>query len=213
MGTMASPGEGARVLVIVENLSVPMDRRVWQESRALADAGYDVHVISPIGEQRDIEAETVLDGISIHRYPLRWATGGPLGYVGEYSRAVWRSGLLAWRLSRRQRFDVVHLCNPPDVLFVIGLVLRLRFGTRIMFDHHDLVPELVDSRFAGAPRLLRWMALAAERFTFMSADCVISTNETYRRIAVRRGRQDPADVFVVRSAPDPDRFPIQEPDA
>ena len=208
-----SPGDRRpAVLIVVENLSVPMDRRVWQEARALVDGGYDVHVICPQGEQRDRELESELEGVSIHRYPLEWATGGPAGYLREYSCALFHSVRLAWKLSTRTRFDVVHLCNPPDLLFVVGLVLKLRWGTKIVFDHHDLVPELVDSRFPNAPKPLRWGTLFAEWLTFTAADHVLSTNETYREVAVRRGRIDPARVHVVRSAPDPDRFPLVEPD-
>lgn len=200
----------ARVLILVENLSVPFDRRVWQESRALAEAGHEVFVVCPRGATRDTEPVAVIEGVEIHRYPLRAATGGPLGYVREYAAALLHSMRLALRLSRRGRFDVIHACNPPDLLFLVALPFRLR-GTRFVFDHHDLVPELFESRFGGRGLLYR-ASLLLERLTFAAADVVISTNESYRDVAVRRGRMAPAHVHVVRSAPDLTRFTPVAPD-
>jgi glycosyltransferase involved in cell wall biosynthesis len=202
----------ARVLILVENLSVPFDRRVWQESRALVEAGHQVVVICPCGTKRDTEPRALIDGVEIHRYPLRAATGGPLGYVREYGTALFHSLRLARRLARSGgRFDVIHACNPPDLLFLVALPFRLRGRTRFLFDHHDLVPELFESRFGGRGLLYR-LSVALERLTFATADVVISTNESYRDVAVRRGRMDPARVHVVRSAPDLTRFTPVEPD-
>lgn len=194
-----------RVLILVENLSVPFDRRVWQESRALTEAGYGVSVICPRGAKRDTEDHVVIEGVDIHRYPLRAATGGPAGYVREYGAALWHSFRLARRLSGAGRFDVIHACNPPDLLFLVALPFTLRGRTRFIFDHHDLVPELFQSRFGGRGPL-RFAALLFERLTFALAHTVISTNESYREVAIRRGRMRPERVHVVRSAPDLERF-------
>ena len=194
-----SPG---RALILVENLSVPFDRRVWQECRALREAGYEVSVICPQGSTQDREPYAVIDGVEIHRYPLTAATGGWPGYLREYAAAVWRS----WRLARRLgRFDVVHICNPPDLLFLVALPLKLR-GARVIFDQHDLVPELYLSRFGRGKDLLYHGVVALERLTYRLADVVIATNESYRRAALDRGRKAPGRVFVVRSAPDLSRF-------
>ena len=140
-----------RVLILVENLSVPFDRRVWQESRALAEAGFDVSVICPQGLNRDAEPHALIDGVHIYRYPLKPATGGPTGYLAEYAVALWRSFRLARTISRKSRFDVVHACNPPDLLFLVALPFKLR-GAKFIFDHHDLVPELFESRFGRTLR-------------------------------------------------------------
>jgi glycosyltransferase involved in cell wall biosynthesis len=205
-----------RVLVLVENLSVPFDRRVWQECLALTGAGYDVVVVCPAGDGRDEEAEVVLDGVRILRYPLRAATGGPAGYVREYGLALWHTLRLALRVRREGRIDVVHACNPPDLL--LPAVLPLKYlGARFVFDQHDLVPELFRSRFpdhgrGGAGRWLLQVALLCERLTFALSDAVISTNESYRRVAIDRGRKHPDRVQVVRSAPDLGRFTPTEPD-
>jgi glycosyltransferase involved in cell wall biosynthesis len=200
-----SPG---RALILVENLSVPFDRRVWQESQALRDAGYEVSVICPQGSSQDREPYSLIEGVEIHRYPLKPATGGCRGFLREYSTAVWRS----WRLARRLGpFDVVHICNPPDLLFLVALPLKLR-GARIIFDQHDLVPELYLSRFERGKDLLYHGVVALERLTYRLADVVIATNGSYRRAALNRGRKAPDRVFVVRSAPDLSRFEGGVPD-
>ncbi|GHA88708.1 glycosyltransferase family 4 protein [Streptomyces termitum] len=193
---------GRRALILVENLSVPFDRRVWQECTTLRDAGWEVHVVCPRGGKRDTEAEAVIDGIRIHRYPLRAATGGPAGYLREYGAALWHTARLARKVGP---VDVVHACNPPDLLFLPALWLK-RQGARFVFDQHDLVPELYLSRFDRGKDLLYRGVCALERMTYRAADVVIATNESYRDVAVRRGGKRPEDVFVVRSAPDTDRF-------
>ncbi|MGW2081269.1 glycosyltransferase family 4 protein [Streptomyces sp. NPDC001939] len=200
----ASSGDRAdrRALILVENLSVPFDRRVWQECTTLRDAGWEVHVICPRGEKRDTEPEAVIDGVRIHRYPLRAATGGPSGYLREYGSALWHTVRLARKVGP---VDVVHACNPPDLLFLPALMLK-RQGARLVFDQHDLVPELYLSRFDRGKDLLYRAVCALERRTYRAADIVLATNESYRDVAVRRGGRRPEDVFVVRSAPDIDRF-------
>ncbi|TWE13443.1 glycosyltransferase involved in cell wall biosynthesis [Prauserella muralis] len=181
---------------------MPFDRRVWQECTTLRDAGWEVHVVCPQGTKRDTEPETVIDGVHILRYPLRAATGGPAGYLQEYGSALWHTLRLARRVGR---VDVIHACNPPDLLFVVGLLGKLR-GARFVFDQHDLVPELYLSRFGRGEDLLYRMVCLLERLTYACADVVISTNESYREQALRRGRKSPDDVFVVRSAPAIERF-------
>ena len=194
-----------RALILVENLSVPFDRRVWQESTTLRDAGWDVEVICPQGEQRDTERESVVDGIAIHRYPLRGATGGPQGYLREYTSAVWHTLRLARAVRRGGPVDVVHLCNPPDLLFLVALVLKVG-GTKVIFDQHDLVPELYLSRFRPRKDAVYWALRLMEFLTYRTADVVISTNESYRAKAVGRGRIRPHRAFTVRSAPALERF-------
>ncbi|MGW1073447.1 glycosyltransferase family 4 protein [Streptomyces sp. NPDC002537] len=191
-----------RALILVENLSVPFDRRVWQECTTLRDAGWTVHVICPRGTTRDTEPEAEIDGVRIHRYPLRAATGGPAGYLREYGSALWHTVRLAREVGP---VDVVHACNPPDLLFLPALWLKRR-GARFVFDQHDLVPELYLSRFGRGEDLLYRAVRALERRTYRAADIVLATNESYRDVALRRGGRRPEDVFVVRSAPQTDRF-------
>jgi glycosyltransferase involved in cell wall biosynthesis len=191
-----------KALIVVENLSVPFDRRVWQECQALREANYEVSVICPQGRSQDREPYSMIDGTEIHRYPLVPATAGWAGFLREYGAAVWHS----WRLARRLgRFDIIHICNPPDLLFLVALSLKLR-GARVIFDQHDLVPELYLSRFDRGKDLLYYGVVAFERLTYRLADVVIATNGSYRRAALDRGRKAPNRVFVVRSAPDLTRF-------
>ncbi|MGA6161393.1 glycosyltransferase family 4 protein [Amycolatopsis magusensis] len=195
----ALPGEA---LILVENLSVPFDRRVWQECTTLREAGWGVHVICPQGTNRDTEAEVTVDGVHILRYPLRAATGGPAGYLQEYGSALWHTFRLARKLGR---IDVVHACNPPDLLFLVALRLKRR-GAKFIFDQHDLCPELYLSRFGRGEDFLYRAVCALERRTYRAADVVIATNESYKEVAVTRGGKSPGDVFVVRSAPVVERF-------
>jgi glycosyltransferase involved in cell wall biosynthesis len=205
----ALPG---RALILVENLSVPFDRRVWQESTTLRDAGWEVHVICPQGTKRDTEPYVELDGVRIHRYPLAAASGGPAGYLKEYGSALWHTFRLARRIQRTAGpIDVVHACNPPDLLFLVARSLRRR-GAKFVFDQHDLVPELYLSRFDRGEDLLYRAVCRLERATYRAADVVISTNESYREVALRRGGVAPEKVFVVRSAPAVERFRRVEPE-
>ena len=195
----------ARILILVENLSVPFDRRVWQESRALTEAGHEVTVICPRGAKRDTEPYARIDGVEIHRYPLEAATGGPAGYLREYGAALWHTLRLARRLDRERPFDVVQACNPPDLLFLVALPFKLR-GARFVFDHHDLVPELFLSRFgAGGPLL--WATALLERATFRIADARhLDQRELPAASRSTRGGMAPERTTVVRSAPDLTRF-------
>ncbi|HEX6489825.1 MAG TPA: glycosyltransferase family 4 protein [Gaiellaceae bacterium] len=192
---------GKRVLILVENLSVPLDRRVWQESLALTRAGYEVVVVCPLGDGYDMEPYIRLDGIEIHRYALRGASSS-LGYLREYLTAVWRM----LRIARAARpFDVVQACNPPDLLFLVGIPFKLG-GAKFIYDQHDLIPELYLSRFGRGKNLVYRTLLLFERCTYRLADVVISTNDSYREKALERGAKAEGRVFVVRSTPALDRF-------
>lgn len=197
--TMHLPLAGRRVLIIVENLPVPFDRRVWQEAQTLRDAGALVSVICPTGKEYTQRYE-VLDRIHIYRHPLPVEAKGVLGYLLEYSAALFHEFRLALRVHFSRGFDVLHGCNPPDLIFLVAAPFKL-FNKKFVFDHHDINPELYESKFnKRGPfwRLLRF----AEWLTFKTADVVISTNESYREIAIGRGGRRPEDVFVVRSGPD-----------
>jgi glycosyltransferase involved in cell wall biosynthesis len=193
---------GKSVLILVENLSVPFDRRVWQECLALRAAGYTVSVICPKGTKRDTEAYAEIEGVRIYRYALKAAAGGPLGYLQEYGSALWHTFRLARKVGH---VDVVHGCNPPDLYFLLAKRLK-RKGTKFVFDQHDLVPELYLSRFNRGEDALYRAVCWLERQTYQTADVVISTNESYRSAALTRGGKRPEEVFVVRSAPVVERF-------
>lgn len=198
---------GRRVLMLVENLPSPFDRRVWQEATTLRDAGYQVAIVCPTGKGYEAHYEAV-EGIHIYRYDLPTEGEGALGYLVEYSAALWHSFRLAFKVRRERGFDVIHACNPPDLLFIVGGFFKRLHGTRFVFDHHDINPELYEAKF-GRRDLLWKLMVWLERLTFRTADVSIATNESYRRIAVERGGMAPEKVFVVRSGPKLDRLTIQ----
>jgi len=192
-----------RVLIIVENLPCPFDRRVWQEARTLAAAGYQVSIICPKAPGFE-EGFVQIDGIDIHRHRLPAEADGVLGYALEYSVALAMEFWLSLKILFGRGFDVIHACNPPDTIFLIGGFYKL-FGKKFLFDHHDINPELYEAKF-GKRGFGRRLLIALERMSFSTADLVISTNESYRQIAIDRGGKKPEDVFVVRSGPDLSRI-------
>ena len=196
-----------RVLIVVENLPVPLDRRVWLEATTLTANGYEVSVICPTGRGWDKHFE-VIEGIHIYRYPEPVeAHSGAVAYAKEYLHSLIHWFRLARKVRRECGFDVIQGCNPPDLIFLLALWYRLR-GVRYLFDHHDVCPELFEAKF-GRKGLLYKIMLVWERMTFATASVSIATNESFREIAHRRGKMPAEDVFVVRSAPKIDKFEIR----
>lgn len=201
--------EKRRILILVENLPSPFDRRVWQEATTLHANGYGVSIICPTGKGYEKHYEQI-EGIHIYRYDLPMEAEGAKGYAVEYSAALWQTFRLALKVRREQGFDVVHACNPPDLLFLIGGLFKLFFGKKFLFDHHDINPELYEAKFGRRDffwKLMVWL----ERMTFKTADVSIATNESYKKIAIERGGMDPDKVYVVRSGPKLDRLKIIPP--
>jgi len=192
-----------RVLILVENLPSPFDRRVWQEATTLREAGYAVSIICPTGRGFEKRYE-VINGIHVWRYSLPVEGAGALGYALEYSVALLKTFALSLRVFAGRGFDVIHACNPPDLFFLIGGFYKL-FGKKFVFDHHDANPELYEAKF-GRRGVFWTLMLWLERMTFRLADVSIATNESYRRIAIGRGGMLPARVFVVRSGPSLERM-------
>ena len=193
-----------RVLIIVQNLPVPFDRRVWLECQALVSAGYRVAVVCPQG--RDDPSYEVVDTVEIYKYRPYAPGGSKASFVAEYLYSFIATAWLTLKARRKGRFSAIQACNPPDIFWPLGLFFRTLEGTRFVFDHHDLCPELYLSRFPEAPKLPYRGLRALERRTHRTADHVISTNDSYRDIAVTRSGKNPADVTVVRTGPDPDRL-------
>jgi glycosyltransferase involved in cell wall biosynthesis len=203
MGSKRSAAHGARrprVLIIVQNLPVPFDRRVWLECKALTNAGYDVHVVCPKGPG-DPDHQTV-DGVTLHKYRPSPSGSGLLSYAVEYSWSLVMTFWLTARAFRKGRFDAVQTCNPPDIFWVVGRFFRALTGSRFVYDQHDLCPELFASRFERPSPLLMRALAALEYRTYRTADHVIATNESYANVAVTRGRKRRDDVTVVRTGPD-----------
>ena len=205
-----SMGRKLRVLIIVENLPVPFDRRVWSEATTLRDAGHTVSVICPKSPNYP-QAHEVIDGIAIYRHPLPVEARGAAAYFIEYPIALLWEFLLALRIWRRHGFDVIHACNPPDLIFLIGLFFKIFAGKSFVFDHHDANPEFYEAKFGRRGFLWQLLRLA-EKLTFKAADISIATNDSYRRIAIERGGMRPDRVFVVRSGPNLERVKRLPPD-
>lgn len=204
-----SSGDRRRVLIIVQNLPVPFDRRVWLECKALTAAGFDVTVICPRG--KGDPGSQVIDHVTLLKYHPYAPGGGALGFIVEYVYSFLATALLVFGARRRGKFAVLQACNPPDIFWPIAKVLRRLDGTRFVFDHHDLCPELYQSRFPGRSSLALWGLIGLEMATFRTADHVVSTNTSYAEIAVRRGGKADAEVTVVRTGPDEDKLIRIEP--
>lgn len=205
---MESAGKKRRILFIVENLPSPFDRRVWQEATTLCEAGYEISIICPTGKGFDKKYE-VIDGIHIYRHNLPLEAEGALGYLIEYSAALFWQFYLSFKVLFSRGFDVIHACNPPDLIFIVGGFFKI-FGKKFVFDHHDINPELYEAKFGRRDLFYRLMVLC-ERLTFKTADFSIATNESYKEIALLRGGMDDEKVYVVRSGPKLDRLKIIDP--
>jgi glycosyltransferase involved in cell wall biosynthesis len=208
--TSRPPLAGRRILIIVENLPVPFDRRVWNEARTLRDAGAQVAVISPTGKGFEAHHEEI-EGIQVYRHNLPLDAKSARGYLLEYGSALFHEMRLALKIARRHGFDTIHACNPPDLIFLVALPFKL-FGKRFIFDHHDINPELYEAKFGRRDFFWRLM-VRLERWTFRLADVVISTNQSYRQIAMERGGVAPEDIFVVRSGPALERLATPAPNS
>ena len=198
------------VLIIVENLTVPLDRRVWQEAQTLREAGYTVSVICPKGGNYTASYE-ILEGIHIFRHPMPYEADGALGYAIEYAWALTWEFALSLKAYFKVGFDVVQACNPPDLIFLVAGFWKYLAGKAFVFDHHDINPELYEAKF-GRTGFFHRLLVRLERWTFNTADVSIATNETFKRIAVERGGMAPERVFIVRSIPDVSRFKRVVPD-
>jgi glycosyltransferase involved in cell wall biosynthesis len=198
-----------RILIIVQNLPVPFDRRVWLECQALSAAGYDVTVVCPKGKTDP--GQEVIEGVTLLKYRPYAPGGRALGFVLEYVYSFLATATLVLRARRKGKFEVLQACNPPDIFWPIARWMRRRDGSRFVFDHHDLCPELYDSRFPHGSTLPRRGLIALERATFHTADHVVATNVSYAEVAMRRGEKDAAEVTVVRTGPDQDRLHRRPP--
>lgn len=204
---MASVGK--RILFIVENLPSPFDRRVWQEATTLEQNGYEVSIICPTGKGYEKKYECI-DNIHIYRHNLPLEADGALGYALEYGAALFWEFYLSFKVLFTRGFDAIHACNPPDLIFIVGGFFKFFFGKKFLFDHHDINPELYEAKFGRRDFFYKLMVWC-ERLTFKTADVSIATNESYKKIAIKRGGMDPEKVHVVRSGPKLDRLKIIDP--
>ena len=192
-----------KVLIIVENLPVPFDMRVWKEAASLQANRYEVSVLCPRGKGYS-KGHEILDGVHIFRHPMPREGNGALGYIYEYSCALFWEFLYAWRIYLRRGFHVIQGCNPPDDIFLVALPFKL-LGVKYIFDHHDANPELYLSKYEKKGTFYK-IQVWLEKMTYRFSDVVMATNSSYRDLAVTRGGLAPEDVFVVRNGPDLETF-------
>ena len=198
------------VLIIVENLPVPFDTRVWQEATTLAANGYTVSVICPKAKGY-VAAEETLDGVHIFRHDLPTEGNGAIGYLVEYSAALREETRLAEKIYSEIGFDVIHGCNPPDDIYMVARRFKSR-GVKYVFDHHDICPELYEAKFGRTTGLLYKSQLYLEKKTYKNCCFAFVTNESYRKIAIERDGMSPERVIVLRSGPKLERMKLMEPD-
>lgn len=198
-----------KILIIVENLPVPFDTRVWQEATTLAANGYIVSVICPKGKGYTQEKE-FLKGVHIFRHNLPQEGNGAIGYAREYGAALKEELRLAKKIYKEIGFDVIHGCNPPDNIYMVAAYFK-KYGVKYVFDHHDICPELFEAKFGSTSGLLYKSQIWLERQTYKHCDFAFVTNESYKRIAIERGKMDPDKVIVLRSGPKLERMRIMEP--
>lgn len=206
VGNYKSTTRQKNVLIIVQNLPVPFDKRVWQEACELQRNGYNVHVICPKGRGYTASHEQI-EGVHIYRHPQPLEAKGAVGYILEYSWSLFWEFLLAWKVFLKHGFDIIHACNPPDTIFLIAGFFKYLFGKKFIFDHHDINPELYEAKFNRRDFFYK-LLIVLERLTFAVADISIATNNSYKRIATKRGKMPADKVFVVRSGPDLSRLKI-----
>ena len=197
-----------KVLIIVENLPVPFDTRVWKEALSLHKAGYEVTVLCPRGKGH-MKGYEFLQGIHVYRHPMPKEGNSPLGYVWEYGCALFWEFLYSCWIYLRRGFHVIQGCNPPDDVFLVALPFKL-LGVKYIFDHHDVNPELYFSKYERKDLFYR-VQVWLEKLTFLCSDVVMSTNNSYKQVAITRGRRKPSDVFVVRNGPDLETFKAVTP--
>jgi glycosyltransferase involved in cell wall biosynthesis len=197
-----------KVLIIVENLPVPFDTRVWKEAVSLQANGYEVTVLCPRGKGY-MQGHEVIEGVHIYRHPMPKEGNGLLGYLYEYGCALFWELLYAWWIYLRRRFHVIQGCNPPDDIFLVALPFKF-LGVKYIFDHHDANPELYLSKYGkmgGLYKIQIWL----EQITYRLSDVVMATNDSYRALAINRGGVAPEDVFIVRNGTDTKKFKAVSP--
>ena len=205
-----SPARQARsCVIVVENLPVPFDRRVWQEAQALHRAGWLVSVICPTSADFPKTFE-VIDDIAIYRHPLPAEGRGAPAYFREYSTALFHEFRLLFKVHRERGFSIIQACNPPDLIFLAALPFKL-IGKRFIYDQHDVSPELFVVKFGKKGFLYRAL-LFFERMSYRMADHVITANATFKDIAISRGGKAPSQVEVVYGVPDRERIRRVEPE-
>jgi glycosyltransferase involved in cell wall biosynthesis len=197
------------ILFIVQNLSVPEDKRVWLEAISAKSWDYDVSVICPVGKNHKLRYENI-QGIDIYRHTLPVEAARKISYFYEYGISLFWQIVLSLKIFFKKPFQIMHIANPPDHGFLLALFFKI-MGVKYVFDHHDLSPELYFAKF-GEKGPFYFAISLIEKTNMKTADAVISTNESYKEIANRRGKKSKDKIFVVRNGPDLSNITVIPPD-
>jgi glycosyltransferase involved in cell wall biosynthesis len=189
-----------RVLMIVENCPYLRDPRVRREGRTLAAAGYKVTVIAPKGD-KSFRGREIVDGVNVYRFPKLKSSSTIVGHLWEYFFAMLTLAMMSAYVFVREGFDIIHVANPPDGLVFIACAYKI-LGKSVIYDQHDLCPELYAVKFGDSHDFIAKILHSLERFSYALADSVIVTNESYKRLAMERGRTPESRITIVRNGPD-----------
>ncbi|QJU54571.1 glycosyltransferase family 4 protein [Herbiconiux sp. KACC 21604] len=191
--------EAPLVLILVQNLPLPGDRRVWLECKSLRDNGYRVAAITPAAPGDP--AYELHEGVHLYKYRPPKETSSIASFLWEFVYCWIRTFFLTMKVTRQRGVPaVIQSCNPPDTFWLIGLIMRIR-GSIFVFDQHDLNPEVYESRFNKRGGFYTGLKLL-ERATYKTAKETIVTNESYAEVARTRGKVPAERVTVVRTGPD-----------
>lgn len=196
-----------KILMLLENNPYPRDVRVRQEAQTLREAGHTVMVISQ--KAPDQPTYEVVNGVRTYRYPTPPEFDGFLGYVLEYGVAMVAMLFISIYVKFRHGFTVIHAHNPPDFPVVIALLFK-PFGTKFVFDHHDLAPEMYSTR--GGSNSVTKVLQYFERLTCRTADLIIETNESYKQLDIERNGANADAISIVRNGPSQKMLERMEPD-
>jgi glycosyltransferase involved in cell wall biosynthesis len=211
VSAMPASAPRRRVLMLLENSQYIFDLRVKNEARTLVRAGYQVAVICP--KWRGGKTfEVGEDKVRVYQFPAPKPGTSIATYAREYVYATLVISIFSLVVWIREGFDILHLHNPPDTLCLIGALYKL-LGKRVVFDHHDLSPELYEVRFGGSlGPIVHGALLALERLSCRLADSVIATNESYKALEIARDRVPEERITIVRNGPDINRVFSSETD-
>jgi glycosyltransferase involved in cell wall biosynthesis len=180
------------------------DPRIRREAESLAEAGYEVHIISLSEESNGVPEprEATLKGVHLHRLPVCKRRGSFLRYLYEYLATGVLGGLKLARF--RDGLDVVHVHNMPDILVLAAVIPRL-WGSKLILDIHDPMPELYISQGHKPGSVVVGFLRFQERISCWLVDRVISVNETMRENLRAKGVGDEK-IFIVHNFPHQEYF-------